>query len=267
MVVTSSDTLLADKIIKGNIDDLNNGTHHSMTWDPDPNSNRDWVSKSDERSLVKHAKRDSPYNEGGNYLLYHHYAKTTNIDWKNPIINGPELICTRNSTTTYSVDINPHFYMGIPSITDPSKFDSFSYSQENKTITIDPKVDSYGRYTISVEIINGAGIDTLIKKHINLGSDPHIPYNTLQGPFCMCAWESYYIYTINTSGYNFSWQFMYGSIQDMYKGSINVTPYMDGGYLTLTTTNECYPTEPTLSSYTGYVSYPACGYCPDYYRV
>jgi hypothetical protein len=75
-------------------------------------------------------------------------------------------------------------------------------------------------------------------------------------------WNDYYIRTTyHPDDMSFNWQFMYGSVYNIETYHIRVTPYMDGGYVTLVATNGC-GVDTTIN-----VNYPACGYCPDYYMI
>jgi hypothetical protein len=232
---------------------------HSMIFDPDPNSNRDYKSKWADGSLVKHGKYDHPYDK--NPDDYYPYARTTHINFVEPTTNIPEVIC--NTDVTYNVIVDPHFKLMSIYPSSTSLLDIYEADISNKTIRLKAKSNtSGGSFTLTFRIEAASGEPKEYSKIVNIASDPSNVWATFEGPMCMCAWDSYYIRTQYIQpGLTFNWQFQYGYVENVYPGCISVTPYMDGGYVTLTTNNGCGVTN------TGSVLYPFCSWCSEYYMV
>jgi hypothetical protein len=260
--------LSADKVIIGT--QATDGNHewqgdHSMTYSKDPeDEGRDWRSKWGNGPIVRHGKYDHIYDK--TTTNYHPYSYNNGDMVQYPtyfytdIPNTPSVICSRTSQT-YNIYYDNNFIISSVQELGGSKLSSVTFSVTNKTFTITPSQTGFGSCTIRITISNGSGeYDEPIDEVIDLGDDPD---PVLQDPDCMCAWQSYYIGGLNHD-LTFSWSFMYGSYYYYtYPYSIMVTPYMDEGYLSLTTTT----TDICARQKTTIVNYPACGYCPDYFIV
>lgn len=254
----------ADKIIIGeqNID----GNHewhgdHSMTHLDDPdNAGRDWVSKWGPGALVQHGKYSHPYHRPDSLYHYYSYWVSSMVDYgPNPTTNIPNTICGRTQQT-FNVTHGPHLFLVRANETTlgGNKLSGLDVDGINKTVTFTPT--GYGTCTIQLRFETGAGFVRLLNVTFNLGMNPD---PILQGPTCMCAWESYYIAGSNRS-LDYDWSFMYGTYNYYtYPYSIMVTPYMDGGYIYLTTTTTDICTREKITE----VFYPSCGICPEYYIV
>lgn len=233
---------IADKILIGDFIQNNAGIEgdHSMDYSPDPeNQGKDWVSKWGPGALVRHGKYDHIYSKVSSNYYEYGYNVNDMIDWKNPYIDVPDLVCTK-TRQTYNIVVDSHFRLANIIISNDALFENPIEDIDNKTVTLQPKTNAFGTCTISCIIENGCGVEHVFQKTISLGKDHSAPFAVLQDPSCMCAGQTYYIRTpVDNEDYTFNWQFQYGTVENIYHGCIRVTPYLNQGYIILTTTNEC----------------------------